>query len=213
MGVYKWTIFDRALGGSPYLDDNDICLFYMHKTDGRPSDSEPNQLVYNLKINPAKMTDGQRRGRFKEKAINRCAEDMAGYLNQWKAVTPLNTVLVPVPPSKPPEVPGYDDRMALVCSQIQGRTGIRCIDCLSTKKDLGAMHHGSLARDIKQLRDNIAFAPEMIPSGTQYVILVDDQLTKGTHFKAIKPMFTGYGYVVIGMFWAKEHFKGADPAW
>lgn len=201
------------MGGSLYLEKDDICLYYMDKTDGSPLDSEPNQLIYNLKIDPDKMSDGQRRYRYKEKAIRRCAEDMAGYLNQWKAVTPSNTVLVPVPPSKPVGCRGHDNRMAAVCGQIQDRTGIRCVDCLSTKKDLGSMHHGGLARDIEQLRRNISFDPAMIPGYVQYVILVDDQLTKGTHFKAIKPMFTERGYTVVGMFWAKEHFKGINGAW
>ncbi len=213
MCAYRWRIFDRTFGGSLYLDEGDICLYYMDKTDGRPSDSEPNQLIYNLKIDPADMSDGQRRGRYKENAIKKCADDMARYLSQWNAITPLNTVLVPIPPSKPLGSPGYDNRMALVCSQIQGQTGIRYADCLRTIKDLGSMHHGDVARNIEQLRSNIAFEPEMIPGGIQYVILVDDQLTKGTHFKAIKPMFTDRGYTVVGMFWAKEHFKGTDSAW
>ncbi len=213
MASYRWRRFDRTQGGSLYLDENDVCLYYMDKTDGKPSDSEPNQLIYNLKLDPDRMTDAQRRAGHKDRAIRRCAEDMALLFMNWKTITPVNTVLVPVPPSKPVGAKGYDNRMALVCELIQSKTEIRYIDCLSTKADLGAMHNGGLARDIELLRQNTAFDSKMIPEGIKYVILIDDQLTKGTHFKAIKPFFEDLGYVVAGVFWAKEHFKGIEGAW
>ena len=143
MGAYRWRRFDRTQGGSLYLDESDACLYYMDKTSGRPSDSEPNQLIYNLKISPADMTDAQRMAGFKDKAIRRCADDIADLLNHWATVTPENT----------------------------------------------------------------------IPDGIRYVLLVDDQLTKGTHFKAVKPMFEELGYAVAGVFWAKEHFKGVEYGW
>lgn len=213
MSTYKWRIFDRTQGGSLYLEDDDICLYYMDKTNGRPSDSEPNQRIYNLKIDPSKMTKAQRDAGWKQEAITQCADDMAGYLRRWKTVDPANTILVPVPPSKPVGAKGYDNRMILVCKAIYDQTGIRYIDCLRTRANHGAMHNGGLARDIDRLRQNIDFYPQMIPEGIQYVILIDDQLTKGTHFKAIKPFFDELGYIVVGMFWAKEHFKGNEGAW
>ncbi len=213
MASYRWRRFDRTQGGSLYLDESDACLYYMDKTDGRPSDSKPNQLIYNLKINPVDMTDAQRRADFKGKAIRQCADDMARLFMNWKTVTPANTVLVPVPPSKPVGTKGYDNRMTLVCKLIESKTGIRCIDCLSAKTNLGAMHNGELSRDPELLRRNITFDSKMIPEGIKYIILVDDQLTKGTHFKAIKPFFEDLGYVVAGVFWAKEHFKGIEGTW
>ena len=213
MGAYRWRRFDRTQGGSLYLDESDACLYYMDKTSGRPSDSEPNQLIYNLKISPVDMTDAQRRAGSKDKAIRRCADDIADLLEHWVTVTPENTILVPIPPSKPVGTRGYDNRMTLVCERVQAKTRIRCIDCLSTKTDMGAMHEGDFGRDVERLRQNTAFDPGMIPDGIRNVLLVDDQLTKGTHFKAVKPMFVELGYAVAGVFWAKEHFKGVEYGW
>lgn len=210
MAPYRWRRFDRTQGGSLYLDEGDACLYYMDKTDGRPSDSEPNQLIYNLKIDPDGMSDAQRRAGYKDAAIRQCADDMSDLFAHWRTVTPANTILVPIPPSKPVGARGYDNRMILVCEMIQGRTGIRCIDCLSSKADLGAMHNGGMIRDVDLLRENTVFDARMIPEGVSYVILVDDQLTKGTHFKAFKPLFEDLGYAVAGVFWAKEHFKGDE---
>ena len=53
----------------------------------------------------------------------------------------------------------------------------------------------------------------MIPDGIDYIILVDDQLTKGTHFKAMQSLFAPMGYICIGIFWAREYYAGEHGAW
>ena len=65
-----------------------------------------------------------------------------------------------------------------------------------------------MSRDVDAIRRNTYFNPRMIPLGISCILLVDDQLTKDTHFKAFQPLFMDRGYIVVGMLWAKEHSYG-----
>ena len=209
MAAHAWRIFDRASqDGSILLHGDDICVYYMDKTPGPPSASKANQLIYNLKLDPMLMTGSQRKYNFKEKAIASFAEDLAGYLSRWPSVGPDNAIMVPVPPSKPGSDPRYDDRIVKVCEIVTRKTGIRHCECLQTIADLGSLHSDAMPRDVDAIRRNTYFDPSMIPPGISCILLVDDQLTKGTHFKAFQPLFMDRGYIVVGMFWAKEHSYG-----
>lgn len=214
MAEHYWRRFDRThQRGSLYLDTNDFCVYYMDKTNGSRYEKGPNQDISNLKIDPAKETSLQRKYGWKEKAIKQCALDMSSYLLNQRTLTPDNSVLVPIPSSKPRGYEGFDDRMTRVCMQIQQITRIKCVDCLSTKKYLGSMHFNTLDRSIERLAQNTSVDIAMIPDGIDYIILVDDQLTKGTHFKAMQSLFAPMGYICIGIFWAREYYAGEHGAW
>lgn len=207
MEIFHWEQFDRtSQDGCLFLDENDVCFYYMKKPTGLPSDSKAGQLIFNIKINPYKMSEKQRVAGYKEKAIKNCAEDMSIFLGNNMHVCPVNrTLLVPIPPSTPKNHVEYDDRMAQVCKLISKKLGYRFADCLESANYLGSLHKGDIPRDIDLIINNTIFHSEMITPDIRYVFLVDDQLTKGTHFKAMKRLITGKCNVqVFGLFWAKQ---------
>lgn len=207
MEQFHWEQFDRASqDGSLLLDENDVCFYYMKKPYTLPSDSKAAQLIYNIKIKPNKMSEKQRRAGYKEKAIRQCAEDMARFLKaNTHLCPPSNTLLVPIPPSAPRDHTEYDDRMTRVCSLISNKLGYPTVDCFESIHHLGSMHKRTMRRDVDLIISNTAFHSEMITSNIRYIFLVDDQLTKGTHFKAMKRIITSkFNIQVFGLFWAKQ---------
>lgn len=207
MEEYYWERFDRASqDGSFFLDDSDICFYYMKKPLGLPSKSDAGQRIYNIKIEPNKMTEAQRRAGYKEQAIKQCADDMALFLEANMTICPpRETLLVPIPPSAPKHHVDYDDRMVRVCALLSGKLGYPTIDCLESIQYHGSCHKGTMERDIDLIISNTIFHREMIPTNIRYIFLVDDQLTKGTHFKAMKRIITSQLNVsVFGLFWAKQ---------
>lgn len=207
METFHWEQFDRtSQDGCLFLDEDDVCFYYMKKPIGRPSDSKAGQLIYNIKIKPNEMTEAQRRVGWKYIAIKQCAKDMATFLKaNMHLCPPRNTILVPMPPSAPRNHIEYDDRMVHVCTQLSEMLGYQVVDCFSSNEYLGSCHEGTMPRDIDLIISNTTFHWEMIESNVQYVFLVDDQLTKGTHFKAMKKILTDtYDVEVFGLFWAKQ---------
>ena len=207
MELLHWEQFDRtSQSGCLFLDEDDVCFYYMKKPFGLPSDSKAAQLIYNIKINPKTMSNPQRKAGYKEKAIDQCAEDFSAFLSANKSLCPpTNTILIPMPPSTPRNHPQYDDRMFRVCNIISEKLGYQVVDCLTSKSYMGSFHTNTMERDVDLLIENTDFDYEMIKPGIQYVFLVDDQLTKGTHFKAMKKIITAVHDVeVFGLFWAKQ---------
>lgn len=207
MEHFHWERFDRtSQEGCLFLDKDDICFYYMRKPYVPPSHSKASQLIYNIKIKPNEMTEAQRRAGWKDIAIRQCAEDMARFIKaNMNLCPPSNTLLVPIPPSAPRNHIEYDDRMTRVCSLISSKLGYHTADCFESIRHLGSTHERTMKRDVDLIISNTAFHSEMITPNIRYIFLVDDQLTKGTHFKAMKRIITSkFNIQVFGLFWAKQ---------
>lgn len=211
--IFEWRRFDKLLyGGSVNLEREDVCLFFMDRSPGGFSVSRANSLVSNLKITKADLERNPNRAHYKSEAIEQCAQDMANYfLRHASKVLDIgrraeDLLLVPIPPSECRDDAAYDDRMVLVCDKVSQRTGIPFANCLFSKKTAEKSHASPKRRDIGKIYGNIGFDVAAIFSHPQTVVLVDDVLTSGAHFKACQQVLRGWNadVEVMGLFWAKQ---------
>ena len=196
-----------------HLPPGATCFFWGEYTppkyvDGRPWDfSATNQLIFNFKKKMDKR--GQPGWQFKEQAITQVA---ASYAKNWKwdELVRLNTMLVPIPPSKKRDDPAYDDRMLATLKKvaIMSRQKLDIRDCLSFDGSIPASHESDDRPSLEQLYDALEFdqtvgKPEAQP---KVIMLFDDMLTSGAHYVAASRRLAEYypGVKVVGQFVARR---------
>lgn len=166
-----------------YLSDQDHCYYYGEYTAGKGrksyAHSPTNQLIANLK----KPVD--RRGlpewRYKGEAIDRIARAIA------RDVRVEQVTFIPVPPSKAREHPEYDDRVFQIlarCRELRPETDFR--ELITQTQTTVAAHETGDRPTPAELEaiytvNQIGNAPLR-----EYVIVLDDVLTTGCHFVAIR---------------------------
>lgn len=181
-----------------YLDEGDDCHYLYEYTAGQGwRGGETNQLIHNLQKKP---NDGGYH--YKAPAIARCARDLSSVLSGDFLA---QATLVPVPPSKIKTDPNYDDRMLQVCRGIRApappdvRELVEQIASTDTFK-------GGNRKSPAELKQNYRLAENQMLNLRGVVGIVDDVLTTGSHFKAVKEMILERAprVRVIGLFVARR---------
>jgi hypothetical protein len=163
-----------------YLTEDDVCLFlYEYTAKMGYAHSETNSLILNLK-----KKKGAGGYVWKSRAITSCAAAMGPVLNpKWLE----EAVLVPVPPSKIKADSLYDDRMVQVCDAIRSTVSIDVRELVVQIKSTDAVHEGGDRLRPEQLQANYRIDEDLCPEGCpKYIGIVDDMLTAGAHFRAMK---------------------------
>ncbi|WP_145203803.1 phosphoribosyltransferase [Sphingobium sp. B2] len=193
-------ITDLERGDHHHLTADDDCYFVGEYTSGAGfSHSSTNQLVLNLKKKPS--TRGTYQWKYKGQAILKAAAALANGIN----MNALNAVaFVPIPPSKLPNDPEYDDRMSQVVRAIHRDVDLRELIYLAAPR--AAAHQNDTARDPVALQAQLSLRTEHFANLPQIVFLVDDMLTTGCSFRACKDMILSKlpNTKVIGLFVARR---------
>lgn len=202
----KLTLIDEStINAHSYINSDDECHFasnYISNVGGYKYGGT-NQLIYNFKIKPDKR--GTDQWKHKKDAIKKVSE-------MFKANI-LNTVLqkvtlVPIPPSKSKKDPLYDDRLIESLNIAFGKKAdIReLLEQVTSKK---ASHETDIRPTIKELYDNLTLIDSKCIDLKQNIILVDDVLTTGAHFKACKQkILEKFPEInVVGVFVARREFE------
>lgn len=197
-------IDDLARKDHYYLQPQDSVLFYGEYTARAGYASSPtNNLISNLKKAPTKK--GKPEYRWKERAIDQCAEILRSTLKREKLAED-GFVVVPAPPSNRPDHPEYDDRMIQIARKFCAGSHLDCRDLLVTTEDRPPMHVSDAKRDPNRLRQTIRVNESCVEPTPQRVLLVDDVLTTGCTFKVcgaiLKERFPGIA--VAGVFIARR---------
>ncbi len=179
-----------------HLNTLDECYFIGEYTAGKGyAFSVTNQLIFNLKKSV------ERRGHtdwiWKERAIRSAATTLLNSLNPAFLAT---ATFIPVPPSRVFNDPLYDDRMSQVLRLLGPQVDAREL-VLQVQSTEGA--HVAVDRPGPQeLYDNYVVEPDSIAPTPAQIAIVDDVLTTGAHFKAMKRIlnetFPDVG--VVGLF-------------
>ncbi|NVJ64750.1 MAG: hypothetical protein HWD84_11060 [Flavobacteriaceae bacterium] len=165
-----------------HLTDSDECWYFGEYTAYKDwSFSETNRLIKNFK---KKMSvRGTCQWHHKLKAIAEVGNLFASAIEPQKL---QNSLLVPIPPSKVVGDPDYDPRMRK--SLDQAASTLNCqlpiSECITQIANAEPDHESANSRLYPEDRANTyQIHQDRIPDGTECIILVDDMLTTGSHYK------------------------------
>jgi predicted amidophosphoribosyltransferase len=121
---------------------------------------------------------------YKAPAITRCAAELTPAINDaWLG----SAAFVPVPPSKVRDDPLYDDRMVQVCRKLNAPKGVDVREIIEQIASTDSVHEGNRLSP-QQLKANYRFNDDIAAGMSKNVAVVDDLLTTGSHFRAVKEM-------------------------
>ncbi|MDO8876240.1 MAG: hypothetical protein Q8M24_04825 [Pseudolabrys sp.] len=183
-----------------YLADDDDCYFLYEYTSGAGwRGGETNQLIHNLQ---KKKGDGGYN--YKAQAIVRCAKDFSEAINpKWLATA----TLVPVPPSKAKADPLFDDRIERVCKCIKSSVPVEVKEIVYQINSADTFKGGHRLPPT-ELAENYHVDAVELAASRPTIGVVDDVLTTGSHFKAVKTkiLATRPEVKVVGFFVARRTF-------
>jgi hypothetical protein len=162
------------------LTAEDECYFIGEYTAGQGySHSATNQMILNLK----KGVDRRSRPEYywKERAIHQAATVLRGSVNP-----PFlqSATFVPVPPSRAADDPLYDDRMTQVLRLLGGGVDVRVL--VRQLESTEGAHNSPDRPGPHQLYENYTIDESLAEPVPVQIAVVDDVLTTGAHFKALK---------------------------
>jgi len=201
--VFFSKIDDQNRSDHSDLTADDECYFLFEYTSHKNySFSKTNSLISNLKKRPSLRHTLQYQ--YKTNAIRGCGELLSAAINmQWLA----GATLVPVPPSKVRTDPEYDDRILRICRAIQNAVDVR--ELVVQRHTLPADHEsGGHRLSVEDLLDAYAIDESVADPAPQSIGIVDDVLTNGRHFRAVKLTLQARfpGVDVAGFFIARRVF-------
>lgn len=192
-----------------FLEPEDVCYYLGEYTArGGFAASRTNDLILNLK----KPMDRRGRPEWKYKgwAITTVAGDLRKILGQGgiEAVT-----FVPIPPSKVKGDADYDDRLVQVLSKMTDAYDADVRELVLQRQTIAASHSGEERASVNELVDNYFIDETLaLPLRNNEVVIFDDVLTTGRHFKAVQSALTQRFPEVqtIGLFVARRVPKTDD---
>jgi predicted amidophosphoribosyltransferase len=182
-----------------YLDDQDDCYFWGEYTARQGySYSSMNQLIYNLKKTLDKRDCDE--WRYKEYAIIQTALFFSGAIKSDSKIT-----FVPIPPSKSKDDPLYDDRILRILNTINwAEKDVR--ELILQKQSYNASHLTDVRLSPKDLANNYVIDERFVNPAPKTIVIFDDVLTTGSHFKAMKQVLSERfkSVKIIGLFVARR---------
>ena len=185
-----------------YLDASDKCVFIGEYTARAGFEhSQTNQLIHNLKKGMEKR--GTAEWHYKEQAIAQAAAAFRAVLSE-QALTAYT--FVPIPPSKAVNDPRYDNRMTRVLRAIRPSQPIDTRELIVQTESTMAAHESLERRDPRDIETRYRLDERLSLPTPAALIVVDDMLTTGAHFKAAKTLLNGRfaGVPIFGLFIARR---------
>jgi hypothetical protein len=194
----KWKRVDEiTLSSLPHLKSGDICGFAYDYLKGGFQRGPVNENIINFKKAPD--AQGQH---FRNQAISKFSLDASGLFN---CESGKDYFVTAIPSSKAKNDPGYDNRFEDFFKELKKLCP--CIEIVwpvSAKATVPSAHQTTGGRNPQTIMQNYQFdgfgtiTPERL-------MVFDDVLTTGAHFRAFKDFLINNGYAgqVVGIFWAK----------
>lgn len=176
-------------------------IFYFHDfiANAGYQASESNSDIFSLK-NRVDCSQGAMW--YKTRAIRTFAQDIKLFVQSFPKH--LKAALTWIPASKSKDDPLYDDRLKQVADiVVEGMPNILSIETLSTKRTHTPCHKDGHLRDPDYLRSTFVWEDCNL-NFFDYIMIIDDILTSGAHFRAMSDMITNKypSAKICGIFWA-----------
>lgn len=210
MDTPLWTRISRVNSfNHRELDGEDICLFLhtreTHQYGEIDQWSYAYQTIENFKISPVALQNNPARKRYKKQAVQTITNDLAMLFRD--ANPRARFLLVPAVTSKSKTDPNYDDRLIKVCSTVASRfPNVDSFELLSISRTIASAHTDAGTRNVNALFSNIVVDTSIAIRDYASVLIFDDVISSGAHFKACKlAIQRAYGNDVLieGVFWAR----------
>lgn len=185
-----------------YLEQDDRCVFIGEYTARAGyQHSETNQLILNLKKGMDRRD--KRDWRYKGMAIRQAGRTFAAVLNERSLD---QFTFVPIPPSKARGDPEYDDRMVQVVGAIRPERPVDARELIVQSVSTEAAHGSARRLRPEQLADIYRVDESVAAPTPAALVVVDDVLTTGAHFKAAQSVLVERfpGVPVFGLFVARR---------
>ncbi|MDE2912552.1 MAG: hypothetical protein OXL68_06475 [Paracoccaceae bacterium] len=163
-----------------YLAEDDLCYFMGEYTARQGyAYSDTNNLILNFK----KPVDrrGRPEWRHKENAIRQAAEAFRRSLNP-KALE--SWTFVPMPPSKMRRDPLHDDRLTRMLHSIRPRPPLDIRELIVQTESTDAVHNLEQRPRPDEIAALYNINESLSVPGPVIIVVVDDLLTTGAHFRA-----------------------------
>ncbi len=201
------TIDESNISDHIRLEDGDKCLFLLEYTSGAGfSFGKNNSLISNLKKKPSRKINPAEY-KYKEKAITVCSEMLSRGLNHdWLGIA----TMVPVPPSKSKDDTEYDDRIIRICREIPVGFEVDVRELVLQRESIRASHEcrSGDRPSVDEILGKYIINESLSTPLPRYIGIVDDVLTTGSHFKAMKKILSSRfpGVPIVGIFIARRVF-------
>ncbi|QBQ41212.1 hypothetical protein E2P86_08595 [Sphingobacterium psychroaquaticum] len=201
--IDELTIYDHA-----YLTVNDNCYYFAEYPSGDPQVNR-NNPIYSLIHNLKKTVDRKESPEWKYKliAIEQCQVELVNLFQHTQDIGEYT--LVPIPPSKTKRNEMYDDRTLQILIGLKltfDNCDVR--ELIYTIEDRVPSHHSTEGPrpTIEEIYQNYQIDETQTNNIRRKIILVDDVLTKGTHYQAAKRIITERfpGIEIRGLFIARR---------
>jgi hypothetical protein len=191
-----------------YLTPGDECYFLGEYTARKGFGfSSTNHLIYNLK----KTVDrrGRPEWRYKEQAIKTAAQAFRASLSDAARET---FTFVPVPPSRAKTDPLYDDRLVQVLRGIWPGLPVDLRELIVQPHSTEAIHGSDDRPTPNQLVARYVLDDQLLNPAPQAIAIVDDVITTGSHFVAVRSMLRqAFPAVrIVGLFIARRVPEAVD---
>jgi predicted amidophosphoribosyltransferase len=196
------TRIDARTRASHSLLEADDLVYYLGEYASGAGPSTPmNDLIHNFKIKPSSLRGSPVRRRHKERAIAEVGAVLAKHLSGL----PPGVLLVPIPTSKLATDPDYDDRLLRALKVCKAHPALEVRQLIKQKRSTAADHEAPGRQSLRHLLANCYVDETLCQPRPAVIILFDDVLTQGKHFKVCQRLLgEHYGEVpVIGFFLAR----------
>lgn len=197
----RFTKIDPLTVGDHYhLTLFDACYYYGEYTAGQGYNySLTNSLIYNLKKSP--LDSHKPAYQYKMNDMQYVANKLS------ETIDPAKTTFIPIPSSKSKDHEAYDDRMVNILvrwKELDPSVDYR--ELITQKCTMTASHLNDQKRDPDELYSNYAFEAPLAVGCHKNIIIIDDVLTTGAHYKAARRIITENipGAQVCGVFIARR---------
>ena len=200
----------NTCGDHPRLTPDDVVLYFGDYSPGAGGQhSSANDLIYDFKMPMSKK--GERLWHHKANKIAKAARLISQALGPW-----LNELtLVPVPPSKAKSNLLHDDRVLSMLHQINVPIGqtLDVRELVIQNGDRIAAHEAIGSRPtVEELSAMLQINEMEISKVRERIVIVDDVLTNGTSFRAMKTILSARfpSSIIVGLYLARTVLERPD---